>query len=1172
MIEVRRHNFGAGLIFAIGILSLALLVGSTSRPLAAMTENDPPFTVLYSGVNDYALAPTAVYWHESPSVCNATPKNKEEIGVMPLSGGLPRSLYLQTQACGTNAILSNIIVDQQYVYWIGLTGLVRLPRTANETDKPQLVNALITGPGELVDAGDRLYTLSRTGGTTAINYVRKNNNALTPVTTLSGDAYVLSFDGDYLYYLVGSTLIRLAPGGNPSEIAFNVTSYHADGRRTNCQGGSCLNTHLVFIGQNDKVVRYDNLDGTTKPSYTSPDNTAVILGITSDGEKLYLYERRTTVCDPLCVYSHNLIRSARNGIPTAEDGPLYSTGDLIGRLAIQDKLLYWREFSAPPNGVLKRLSTKSGPSSLNLTVDRVLVTQGVQHINNTTTLIKNRQTFVRVFAKSNGPTASGVTAFLYGSWPGSSGVGPLLPVNPSGTKINVGGSYQANDINQGFLFELPWEWATKDELKLFVALNPYQVPIETNYADNNVPAGPYKLKASGRLVVQFVSFGFSLNNQTYYPSLVNDVFANYSWIRRVYPVASTPGFINDPTPGFRPSNWLVFDAGLGARVNRTSEECTKPPYIIRDQNNNIVKDESEFCASAYTNAQMAYMRYENKLADTIFMYGMIRDLGGDLFPRGQAGGSGTSSGPAGPGWVGFYAGHEIGHTLGRGHPLTGNGQCDLSGADPSPSYPNARIGPTNGDVEGFDVGDPLYGIPRAVLPGANWVDLMAYCHPHWISDENYENLYEAIPTATMASASSAAAGDPTLLVTGIIDPATGTAAFTSTRTGEFPADPPRPSQYSLRLYDAGGTMIGERSLTVEELEHSPDWLGFSQVIDVPGGTRRLDVVRANGGQALASRTISATAPVVNAITVSPTITPTVNLSWNATDADGDPLRYDVFFSRDGGQTFQPLQLNLKGNKATIDTASLGGGSNARFRVIATDGVLTGRRESASITLPNQPPTVRILAPQQNARWVYGQTVNLMGEALDLQDGGLSGSALTWTVNGEPIGEGPLLTLPNLPPGSYTIELKATNTAGLSAGAELEVMVEDDLAPLSPYLSVAPASVAWHIEANDQTIQKFEVVLTNTGIGELTWQAQSTAGWLSVNPAGGDGKKLTLTADPAGLATNEIHHATVMVTATGGDGEALPPVTIPVQLGIGNPREGPVVAGRLQLFLPFVVRR
>ncbi len=1164
MITDKRSTLPVRALLAAPVLAgLMLASASRSVPVAALPDG-APFTVLYSGVAAYTLTPTAVYWRQSPA-CNPSPLPVESVSVLSLIGSLPRPLYAQSQPCGTNAILSNILVDQQYLYWIALNGLVRLPRTASPTVAPQLVNALIAGPGEIVDAGDRIYALSRTGNNTDIAYVRKDNGARVPVTTLSGAAFALSYDGDYLYYLIGSTLIRLAPGGAARELGSGITGYYADGRRRQCQGTICVDTQLVYLGQGSDVSRFDNLNDSLTPIYASPDDTAVILGITTDGEKLFFYERRTTACDPLCAYSHNLIRASRNGVAAPEDGPIYSSGDLIDQLAVQDGLLYWRESAAPPNGMLKRLATSSEPLSLNLNVNNILVTQGIQHLSNNVPLVENRRTFVRVFAQSNGPDAPGVAAFLYGSWNGVSQAGPLVPVNPAGTKLTVRNAYLQEDINQAFLFELPWEWTTKSDLRLRVQLNPYQLPLETNYADNSFAVGPLDFQPSGRLAVQFVSFGFTLNNQTYYPSLVNDVLANYSWIRRVYPLASTPGFMNDPTPGFRPNNWLVFDAGLAARVSRMSPECQVPPYIIRDQNGNITKDDRQYCASGYTNAQMATLRQENNLSKDIFMYGMVRDLGGPLFPRGQAGGGGVSSGPAGPGWVGYYAGHEIGHTLGRGHPLTGNGQCDLSGGDPSPNYPNARIGPVTGVVEGFDAGDPVYGLPKAVLPGPDWVDMMAYCHPQWISDQNYKKLFEAIPAAALGVTRPRAAGGPALLIAGVIDPASDTAAFTAVRAGSFPVDPGRPGPYTLRLLDAKGSVLRQQPLDAGELAEGPGWLGFNLVVELPPGVRRIELARA--GKVLASRDVSASAPALGPIDVTVSAG-TVTLAWSAGDADGDALRYDIIYSRDGGLTFQPIRLGQSEAGVTIDAATLGGGSEIVFRVIASDGALAARRDSAPVALPVRPPQVRILSPGENTALLFGQTINLIGEALDPQDGGLSGASLIWTVDGAPVGEGALITLPDLPPGAHEIGLRATNSDGLSANSKVEITVADDLKPPGPFLSTAPASVTWHIQAGDG-VQHAAVVVANAGGGTVTWTAESSAAWLRVTPVNG-GTTLALEADPAGLPINQLHATTITITATGGQGSAVPPVTVPVQLAIGNLRAGPVPGSR-QILLPFVGR-
>ncbi|MEZ4621250.1 MAG: hypothetical protein R2867_37905 [Caldilineaceae bacterium] len=42
-----------------------------------------------------------------------------------------------------------------------------------------------------------------------------------------------------------------------------------------------------------------------------------------------------------------------------------------------------------------------------------------------------------------------------------------------------------NDIEQSYLFELPWSWTQQTNLTLHAILNPYKVPLEPNYRDND---------------------------------------------------------------------------------------------------------------------------------------------------------------------------------------------------------------------------------------------------------------------------------------------------------------------------------------------------------------------------------------------------------------------------------------------------------------------------------------------------------------------------------------------------------------------------------------------------------------------------------------------------------------------------------------------------------------
>src|SRR4029453_11435240 len=58
-----------------------------------------------------------------------------------------------------------------------------------------------------------------------------------------------------------------------------------------------------------------------------------------------------------------------------------------------------------------------------------------------------------------------------------------------------------------------------------------------------------------------------------------------------------------------------------------------------------------------------------------------------------------------------------------------------------PSSAAAPIGPASGSMEGFDGGDPAFGIAKAVYPSASWNDGMGYCNNQWISDYTYNAMY-----------------------------------------------------------------------------------------------------------------------------------------------------------------------------------------------------------------------------------------------------------------------------------------------------------------------------------------------------------------------------------------------------------------------------------------------
>ena len=88
-----------------------------------------------------------------------------------------------------------------------------------------------------------------------------------------------------------------------------------------------------------------------------------------------------------------------------------------------------------------------------------------------------------------------------------------------------------DDINQSFLFELPWSWTSNGSLNLHADLNPYKVPLEPNYADNTSSLS-VNFQNSPTLSVEFFRLNYNLNNTTYSPRYVEDVLKTYSWIQR----------------------------------------------------------------------------------------------------------------------------------------------------------------------------------------------------------------------------------------------------------------------------------------------------------------------------------------------------------------------------------------------------------------------------------------------------------------------------------------------------------------------------------------------------------------------------------------------------------------------------------------------------------------
>jgi hypothetical protein len=394
--------------------------------------------------------------------------------------------------------------------------------------------------------------------------------------------------------------------------------------------------------------------------------------------------------------------------------------------------------------------------------------------------------------------------------------------------------------------------------------------------------------------------------------------------------------------------------------------------------------------------------------------------------------------------------------------------------------------------------------------------------------------------------------------------------------GTLTPPPVGPGDYTVRLLDAANGVLATHAFQPEEGEESRP---FGVVVPSAPGTRRVQIVATAGGPALFDQAISVNAPVVSSVTLPGAPDPvdgTVTVAWAASDADGDPLTFDVYYSFDGGASFQPVVLGVAGSSTPVDTSTLGGGTGI-VRVVASDGVNQGTGDSAPFAVAVKPPAVHINSPANGASYNWGQIVHLSGDALDTLDGLLAGGSLTWWNQLGWLGTGTVLDVSNLPVGVNVITLAAQNSAGLSASAQVTITVGDALALPGPQLEVTPAALGFQFDAGSSAPQSRTLLLSNSGgAGAIAWSAASSAPWLTVDVTGGADvpAALQVTAAPQALTVGVEHRATITITGTPPGGAPQVHVisaTAAVGNTFANPNGAAPPAAANTIYLPLVDR-
>ena len=659
------------------------------------------------------------------------------------------------------------------------------------------------------------------------------------------------------------------------------------------------------------------------------------------------------------------------------------------------------------------------------------VTQAVQDLNNSVLLVANKRTFVRLHVKVDGAADHGPVGARLKAWRGGAYLGTISPNNQGGT-ILVHKNPNRRHREQAYYFDLPSAWL-QGTVTLEGEINYDGRWVDTNQGNDTLTEVVTFQYRSGIHVLLFDVF-YDHDGSTHHVS-ASQRLDLASWLRRIYPVPHVNATL----------------AWMGPYGSIPSCETVNSSLLWHKVNNTLGLGESWWA------------RY----------YGMVSNSG--AFMRGCAEYI-PSVVASGPSWNtnAWYGSHELGHTYNQHHtqgtqppPAPCGHSCGCEGGATT-YYPNGDISPTYSGptaLYGFDI--------ETIQVYPPWFkDNMTYCDPYWISDYTYHGIAARI----------AAEGGSLRLDLNRADAQDHLAVFGTiiTGTNEVSLDPfyivpdltevleREPGDHSIRLLDNGGAMLADYPFTPKfshkDLGPAPstcpaaagegDLTGLiAEFVPWVAGTARISIY--DGPTELAYRLVSPNPPQVTltypnggeVLGNSP-----FSVDWTASDADGDALAFTLEYSVDSGTHWQTLGSAITDTHLTIDGAILPGTSQGRFRIVATDGVNTIRDESDDdFSVPQKAPEFEIIAPLDGARYVYGASVGLIAESIDIEDGTLDDSALTWTssfsdtLTGTPaldvdLGTGHMLHVTDLITGTHHITLTAVDSGGQQASQTVTIHI------------------------------------------------------------------------------------------------------------------------------------
>lgn len=567
-------------------------------------------------------------------------------------------------------------------------------------------------------------------------------------------------------------------------------------------------------------------------------------------------------------------------------------------------------------------------------MDAVEVTQAIQNLYHSVTLVALKTTVVRVYLSYRlAPPITVRGELRVRRSPG----GPVVTVASLNSVVLDSAQFgqldaQRQDVRRSLNFLLPTDQIAAGQTSIELAS---LTDVNTGDSLDPGPRSPLSVTfvASPPLRIRVLGISYSFGTpQIRIPSALDFGLVN-SWLQRAYPVA------------------LVLSSQ--AIVAATPA----PPFNC-----------------GQINAQVAAIRALDMSAgadNRTHYYGLVSDAG--FFMRGCAAVPGSpdptaiGSGPTGPatwGWDfdnsygDWYTGHELGHTFGRQHP----GFCGESMDDLSYPFTAGQLSNADNAFVGFDVGDPLYNLPMTALPGTQWHDVMTYCNRQWLSSYTYQGIRtRLVAEGALGPGPSPGPGpefgrpderfpekvEPkkiavvqrnliSVVVTVNLTKREGKIEYVNpVPQGEISRPAPE-SQVVVLVKRIDGKVLYECPVAVKPLSDTEDELGLvDAIIPAEPDARIIELLIA--GKSVDTFRASETPPDVRWVSRLAMDSHAPIVAWETDAKPEDKHTYSVQVSTDNGKTWQTLAVGLTSKQVAIDRSQFRGAKQVLIRVIATDG-------------------------------------------------------------------------------------------------------------------------------------------------------------------------------------------------------------------------------------------